>query len=325
MNTTFTYPKRKYTKNEISFMYIFFENGDFISIKGIEVINISVNVYDNLVRHSNGVSPVASDGFIKLKIANKVTFAYNTNEVYNPDELKKGRKKYIEERCTKESIIKEVWLFDSHNWHNVLIGNIKAKMEDEFLILEFLPYDTMWAYSSHQHSINLSTINKEKIFSIDLDFENCEGFTVYSTEIEDINLNFKPELEWGSSDLYRVVENGYIKIKLDDYFKSRKHSLFDFKKLTNKPFELRLCSKKGFDIHDICHLYITYHNAGFGECSEECVEINDIRPEEILNNLDEEENDTYYGYESGYCKKLKDNSILISFGKNAKEICEKFD
>lgn len=323
MSNSYFYPKRKYLKKDISFMYIYFENGDYVFIKGLEVCNIKVNVYDKLVKHCNGVSPVVSDGYIKLKVLPKVSSAFSDSLVYNPKELQKNRKKYIEDRCTKESAIKEIWLFDSYNWHNVLIGNIKAKMEEEFLVFEFLPMESMREYCSENHTVNLSAINKKQILSIDLDFENCECFNFYNDEIKDINLNFKPKLEWGASDLYRSIESGYIKIKLDGELYRRNTFISNNAKPTLKLMEERLCGKKGFDNHDICHLYITYQY-GFGQHPEECIEVNDINDNGI--DIDTDDDDfVYTHYNGGCCKKLKDGSIVIAFGKTAKEICDKFN
>lgn len=327
MENRYQYPKRTYTKNNVSSMYIFFENGDFLEIAGSEIYDLQINTYDKLVREGRGVSPVAEKGYIKLKICDKASFFRKSYEVYNPDQIKKGRKSYMENRCMTESIIYKLWLFDSNNWHNVILGNIKAKMEDGFLIFEFLPLSLMSEASGEMHYINLGNITKDKVFKIDLDFENCESFVVYNSEIEEINIKCDNNLEWDGGDLCRSVESGYIKIKLDKSYASRENSLFDDENLKIKDFERRLCGNKGEACHDICHLYIDYYHSGYGTALSECVVVNDIISDEEYAKREQqamEEEYTYYEYRSGYCKKLKDGSIIIAFGKNAEKTIKKF-
>ncbi len=58
----------------------------------------------------------------------------------------------------------------------------------------------------------------------------------------------------------------------------------------------------------------------------ECVEIHDIKPEDEIDQLiqkEEEDCGYYYYFESGYSMKLKDGTILITFGKNAKQTINK--
>lgn len=328
MLNTYFYPKMKYTKNEVSFMYVFFENGDFLEIKGSEIINFSINVYDKLIRSHKGYNPVVASGYFKLKICNKPKFVQSSHSLYNDADFKKDRKSYIENRCTNESRITEIWLFNSNNWHKVLHCELKAKMDGDFLLFEFIPQPQMGAYQSENHYVNVGNVKKEDIHHIDLDFENCESFVVYNDEIEEVNINFDDQLKWGSGDLCRKALGGYIKIKLDKGFLPRQNCLFGNEKgLKNIDFERRLCGKKGEDIHDICHLYIDYYHAGYGGIqASECVEVDDAKTAEELEELEKKEEqtgETYYYYEGGYCKKTKDGSIIIAFGISAKNTINK--
>ncbi len=321
MSNKYFFPKMKYTKNEVSFMYLFFENGDFLEIKSSEIFNFSINVYDKLIRSHKGYNPVVESGYFKLKICNKPKFTLSSHFLYNEAEFKRNRKSYIENRCVNESRITEIWLFDRNNWHKVLHCEAKAKMNGDFLLLEFLPQPQMGAYQNENHYINIGDVKKEDIHNIDLDFENCEGFVVYNDEIEEINISFDEKLEW-VDDLYRKVNGGYIKIKLDKIFNLRINHLFDNeKRLKVVDFERRLCGKKGESIHDICHLYIDYYHAGYGTHVIECIEVDDVKTDEEIEKLEKKEEETgnwYYYYEGGYCKKFKDGSIIIAFGTNAK-------
>ena len=74
MNTTYFYQKQEYTKNDTVYMYIVFENSDYVTIKNPEIININIKTYDRLVRDNNGVCPVAYSGYIKLKIIHNDKF-----------------------------------------------------------------------------------------------------------------------------------------------------------------------------------------------------------------------------------------------------------
>lgn len=324
MSNIYFYPKMKYTKNEVSFMYIFFENGDFLEIKGSEIFNFSINVYDKLIRSHKGYNPVVESGFFKLKICNKHAFTQSAHFLYNDAEFKKNRKSYIENRCINESRITEIWLFNSNNWHKVLHCELKAKMDGDFLMFDFLSQPQMGSYQNENHYIEIGNVKKEDVHNIDLDFENCESFVVYNNEIEVVNIDFDNQLCWGGGDLYRKAVGGYIKIKLKKDFTSRKNSLYDNEKgLKIVDFERRLCGKKGEDVHDICHLYIEYYHAGYGGIQfSECVEIDDIKTDEEVERLEEEEEkgESFYYFEGGYCKKSKDGSIIIAFGKNAKNI-----
>lgn len=319
MSNNYFIPKMKYKKNDVSRMYLFFENGDFLEIKGSEIFNFSINVYDKLIRSYKGYNPVIESGYFKLKICNKHAFTHSSYFLYNETDFKKNRKAYIENRCTNESRIIEIWLFNSNNWHKVLHCEANAKMDDDFLFIEFVPQPKMGSYQSENHYINIGNLKKENIHNIELIFENCESFVVYNDEIEEINIDFDNQLTWSTGDLHRKAIGGYIKIKLNKHFTPRPNSLFNNEKLLKVVnFERRLCGKKGEDIHDICHLYIDYYHIGN---DHEHIEIDDIRTDaeiEILVNKEEKNGEFWYYFEGGFCKKTQDNSIIIAFGKNAK-------
>lgn len=309
MNYNYYCPKLKYLKNKEKYMYLFFDNGDFLEIKYTEIIDFSFRVYDKLVRSYQGYNPVAKSGYVKLRICNKHAFVNTDHRVYNEGLFRKNRKEYIENRCVSESRITEIWLFDENSWHKVLHCEAKGKIDGDFLIIEILEQPQMGDFESDKHCVSVGDLKKEDIHHIDLDFENCESFYVYQDEIEEINVEFDNCLEWGAEDFYRKVIGGYLKIKLNENY-NRYNALFERnKKLKNLDFEKRLCGKNGEDIHDICHLYVCYDQI-CGTQREECIEVDDIKTEESKRN--------FWSYESGYCKKLQDGSIMIAFGKDAK-------
>ena len=320
-------PKMKYAKDEVEFLYLFFENGDFLEIEGAEVVDFSINVYDKLIRSYQGYNPVVESGYLKLAISDKPALIKSEYFLYNEAVFKKDRKSYIENRCIEESRITEIWLFDSNNWHKVLHCELQAKMDGDCLVFEFLPQPRMGDYRSENHCVSIKNLRKEDIRNIDLDFENCESFVVYNSEIEEVNINFDNRLEWGAGDLYRKAVGGYIKIKLDKYFAPRQNHLFDNEKgLKVVDFERRLCGKKGEDTHDICHLYVEYCPGCKGVLAEECIEVDGLfldTEEAVFDDVEGQIYVNYDCYDAGYCKKTKDGSLIISFGKNAKNTIQK--
>lgn len=321
----YTFPKKQFSKNDVKEMELFFDNGDAVKIKYSEIVNISkFEYYDRLVSCGLGVGSVVKSGTIKLNVCNKQRYAGEFyNKVYNEKELLKNRKKYIENRCVNESKITKVWFYDENNWHYVLMGNIKAKIENEFLILDFLSDESMGEFLSEEHFVYLPEIKKEDIFKVTLDFENCDMIDVYKDEILDIDLNFQKELVWGAGDILRQVENGYMIIKFSEDYKTRHYSMIEDKKYKIKDFIYRICGKKGYLDHDICHLYIKKNKPGHGCNYEECIDIDDIRPFDDKELNEKYDNDGYW-YIGGFAKKLKNESIVIWFGKDFKNL-EKFN
>jgi hypothetical protein len=320
MNTNYTFPKFQYTKNGVSSLYLFFDNGDFLTIKNPEIMDISINVYDRLIRSHQGFNPVASSGYLKLRIIDKYTYINTGHSLYNEADFRKNRKQYIENRCVNESKITQICLFDSNNWRKVIHCNATAKMDGEFLVVEILAQPQMGTFESKNNNIEIKDVKKEDIFGIDLDFENCDSFYVYNDELQEVNLVLDNNLEWGASDLNRQTIGGYIIIKLDKNIDSRDSRLYLEKKIvTVADYEKRLCGKKGEYFHDICHLYIDYNNVGHGEMETECIDVNNIDfTEKTENSGKNKSKKNWFIYESGYSKKLKDGSIVIAFGKDAK-------
>lgn len=319
----YTVKKTNFGKKYTRFMYVFFENGDYITIDGSELLNISVNVYDKLIRHNNGFCALAESGCIELKIKERIKLDFNSNFLYNPQEHKNNRKKYIEQRCLKESCITEIWFFNKHYWHYELLGNFSVETDEEKLRLIVLPQPKIGNFSNDTHKIVLKEIKKKDVCCIDLDFENCESFMVFNNEIEEIDLVLDKRLVLGSDRYYRRVNEGYIKLKLRKKILPRAYYLFDDKDLKRKDVERRLCGKEGFSAHDICHLNIDFYHADYGNTLQECVEVGAMKPnKEVERFIKQEEDDCadFYQFESGYAKLLKDRTIILTFGNNAKQL-----
>lgn len=321
--------KKDFKKEDIEFMNVFFDNGDYLPISGTEVVDISIQLYDRLILgdgYYNAFCPVVESGFMKLKLTKKCKGFYTTASLYNLKEYNKDRIGYIKNRLIHEGGLKYIRLFDCCNWHHTLYGNMKAELDEDFLIIKFEPKNIQESNSSENNTILLPEVGKSIIEKLDLDFENCEGICIYKEEIAEMQLHFKKELCWESGDYIREIDSGYIRLRLDPERNSyRENSLFgelSKGKKGNKEIEQRLCGRKNFELHDICHLYIDYEHAGFGAYKRECIEISDIRCSEELEEIEryekeEEECDFIPYFLGGYCQKQGDGTILITFGKTA--------
>lgn len=321
--------KEVFRKEDIHFMRIFFENGDYLPVSGRELQDFSVKLYDRLVLENNSYTrhccPVVESGFIKFKPTKKVKGFYTDAYLNNYREYSKDRSLYIKNRLISENDVKYVQIFDKNDWRHTLLGNITAQVDDNCVTLLFKQKNNNQSCNGEYHTISLPEVKKTMIKSLYLDFENCEGFDVYNDEIVDLQLKFKEMLCVDSSDYNREIESGYIKLKFDEkYNEYRDNSFFDDLskgKKGNKEIEMRLCGRKGIDLHDICHLYIDYEYAGFGEMRKECIEIEDIRSDEEFAEIEKYEGEEIVNYLpyylGGYCEKTGDGYLLITFGETA--------
>ncbi len=320
----YTINKTNFSKKKTKRLCILFDNGDYVSVDGTELESLSVNTYDRLVRHNKGFCAVAESGVIEFTIKGQNPDKYSWDFLYDPQEFFENRKEYIEQRCLKENGIAGIRFYDKLNWHHDLLGSFQVEKKGNILRLVVLPQPQMGGAASAENKIRLGDVCPDDVRRIDLDFENCEGFPVYDDEIKEINLLFEKNLVWGSSEFNRKLKGGYIRLKLKKRFNSRRsYFLSDKKDLKRKDFERRLCGREGFSTHDICHLYICFYHISSCDALTECIEVDEIKPSnEVDRFIKKEENDDgfYYEFESGYAQKLKDGTIFLTFGSDAKKL-----
>ncbi len=317
--------KKKYSTQNVAHMAIVFQNGNYLRIKKSELAGIKVNLYDRLIRYEDSASFVGHSGYVKLKIlSQKRTPPDGSAFLYDFEAYKNDRKAYIETRCTNENDIDHIIFYDENNWNDAIFGDIRCHMEGEFLILQFEPNQKYGSACSDTAYIDLPDVSKKNILKMVLDFENCDTVTVYNDEIQEIDLTFEEQLEWGGGDFCRNVKSGVLKLQLLKEFSDRVANLYDpkGKGATVRKIIKRLCGK-GQDIHDLCHLYITYYYVGYGHLLEEKIEIADMQLyEEKPNGYDEEneeseeymddgEDDFYIG---GCATAERGDIVTIKFG-----------
>lgn len=313
MGKEYIIEKKNFLLEDINFIYVFFNNRDFVTIKSKEIEDISLKFFDNLVVENDSICRVAESGFIKINISNSTKLYNCENFVYNPKEYNKDRKKYIENRICNENDIKCIRIFDENNWHDTIYGETESQIDGEYLIINFIRKSNIALSDNNKNKIFLPDITKKVIKKINLDFENCDGFTIYQEEIVDLFLNFKNELVWGSGDLNREIKSGYIKLLIDDKIPYRNINVYNIENTKNvKKTKLE---KRLLGDHDICHLYIHYDSYGYGDTRCECIEIYDLQE---YKNDDEDEDDLCFV--GGYCEKTKNGEILITFGEEAKKL-----
>ncbi len=312
MQYMYTSKKQKYDTTGVEQFYLHFANGDSIPFKKQELQELSVKLYDSLIADGDGFSPVAESGRVVIDVAPKPP-KYSYAHVYNESEFKKDRKTYIEKRCVEEGGLCAVEFCNDLNWGRTLYGDLSAELREGKLVLTYLPKRSGGKSEGTVHTVAVRNVTKKTVRSIILDFENCESFTVYDNEIENLHLQFDPQLCEGSDALYRCIRSGYLTIKLDKTIDFRKTCFHSISHPTLKQLEKRLVGTGYIAKHDICHLYVCYWDG-----NEECLEIDDIRPEEELERLEkaEEEGEGYFDFVGGYCQQQKEGSVKIMFGKS---------
>ena len=313
MKNEYHVAKKTFSKDSVAFLQIFFDNGEYVSVGGQEVEELSLRLYDRLILDENDLCPAAESGYLRLNIEPHAEFLFNTSFVCEPERLRDGRKVFIEDRLCAGGITR-IRIFDEHNWHFTLHGNIAAERDGNAIVLKFYQDALPHSAESARHTVVLNDISADIVNSIRFDFENCEEVTVFKDELVDIRFEFSKELAQSSSGCLRVPESGCIRLKLDKNIDRHSAALFGEWPETETPvqrIENCLCGKAGRSLHDICYLYIRYRYAGFGANRTECVEINDIR--------EDTHNTAGYVHVGGYCEKESDGTILITFGEAAKE------
>ena len=322
----FKVKKKVFDAQEVKFIRVVFDNGEFIPFASNEIADMNVRLYDRLVIHNNDICPVAESGAIELNVSKRIDYAFDSAIVYDVDAYEKDRVAYIKNRFAQGGI-SYVMLFNDDNWHRSLHGNIVAESEGKNSVIKFVPIPNFGASGGEYNTICLNDIELKDISKIHIDFENCDSFTVYDSEIESMNIVLRDKLDWNSHDYCRVIESGYIEICFDEMFSGRQANIYfnDPHKIASiKKLKKRLCGKDRIEAHDICHLYITYQYNGYGFANEECLEVPEIFDEselrrryEIEDNQSTDSVDCYFG---GYARRTKYNTVLITFGKNAKKI-----
>lgn len=316
--------KKPYSIKTVDHLDIVFQNGNYLKISQEELADLHVTLCDRLIRFENNASFVGHSGYVKLKISSRrKTPSAGGFFLYNPVVYRKNRKDYIESRCTKENDIDHLVFYTENNWNDMIFGDIRCHMEGEFLILAFEPNPKYGPACAEMAYIDLPDVSKRDILKMVLDFENCESVTVYESEIADIDLSFDEQLEWGGGDFCRRVKSGTLKLKLSDDYRDRDANLFDppHQGATVKMITERLCGT-GQDIHNICHLYITYDYVGYGHLLEEKIAIADMSLHEEKPGVYDEELDAYlyddddYLYIGGCAKKERNGTVTVRFGAN---------
>lgn len=319
MEREYTVAKKVYKKEDIAYIEVVFDNGDFVPLGGEEILDISIRLYDKLILENNEFCAFAESGLLKLKLQKSPKDLYFDFNFFNYKEYKKNRLEYIKNRLSVVGGIKCIKFFNDNNCHTTVCGNIIAESDGDYLSMRFISKPIDEPYESENHKISLNNITRSQIRSVLLDFENCDSFSIYANEILDMQLNFDDKLS--SFDYSRVIKSGFIKLRLsEDNGYREMHFYEDRKKITQKKLEQRLCGKNESEIHDICHLYINYGYTGYGTRRKECLTVNDIKSDEEIAHLEalEEENCIeYYCFEGGNATRLQKGAILITFGTSA--------
>lgn len=308
------YKKNFYTPKQVEFVYLFFDNGNYITLNKSEIIDFKFEFYDKMVWFDRSITPVAKSGFIKLKISKYKSSRYDSQYVNNIKEYNENRKKYIENLCCDDSGIVNIRFFDNNNWHKSVCGKFVGRIENGYLILSVEEIWNSIPTTSENFSISLNSIEKSIINKINLDFENCEDFDIFKHEIVDLKLNLNEKLDEDSGDYKRQLINGYIKVKLDPEITYRYISLARNVKYPKvKHIKGRLINGNEKTTHNICHLYIDYEYAGFGTGRVESIIVNG---DWIYDRTVYED---YSHFVSGYCIKEKNDVIAIYFENTTNE------
>ena len=332
--STYHFKKMNITKNDVSWIELRFDNGDTVPLVHGEIYNLSISLCDKLIVKENTFTPVAADGYIKLKLSNKQRILNAYSDVKKYEEYLKDRRRYLTHRLVRSNDLCKISLFNSDNWSIDIDCRATAHEDGECVIVQFISQPIFGESGGAELIIELKDPDIKDIDRIDLDFENCEHYRVYRDEIVEFAPRYAPTLAWCGRALCREVIGGYMIVKLCR--DSRIHDLYLTAKreATNKDFIRRLCGRKGESECDLANLCLHYAYPRCGVSSEEVLSVASVDYEETeavtlfkgdRNTPYEDENDEddFDNFVSGYCKKRKDGSVIIAFGKEATETIER--
>lgn len=321
-----TYHFKKYMMpfDDVEFIYIIFKNGSYITLSKTEIISYDFKLYDELVWDHYDFAKKACTGQIKLKIHNYPRHNYDSNIV--PAKKDYSRKKYFEELCLEGNNIHSIRFFNEDNFNETVCGNFSSVIENGIVTITAHEDPQKHSSDGENFIIKLFEPKIDDINWIHIDMENCESFYVYQSEIKEMKLEFSKELEGGDGfDFNRKLIGGYIKIKFKDSYDPRQGTIFSIDEEEEDKYEygdsapttasrilkrFRTYFEDGE--HDICHLYVTYNNQGYGKDLEECIDIDDIRDIDWDSLTEEEENELPY-FIGGHYKIIGDDTLIIYF------------
>ena len=70
-------PKYVMAREDINFMQLFFDNGDYLSVSGEEIVSLSLSLYDGLILSENAYCPVIQGGSMRLALREDASFCYD--------------------------------------------------------------------------------------------------------------------------------------------------------------------------------------------------------------------------------------------------------
>ena len=206
-------PKYVMAREDINFMQLFFDNGDYLSVGGEEIVSLSLSLYDGLILSENAYCPVIQGGSMRLALREDASFCYDGHFVCREKDCRRSRAQYIRKRLL-DGGLRAIRLFDENNWHFTYHCRASAKDGEDGLFVGFLPDPSAPPAESGEHTILLADVGKKRIDRITLDFENCESFSVDRAEIANMDLKLSRELCWGAGDHIRAVRSGHLRLKL---------------------------------------------------------------------------------------------------------------
>ena len=255
MCTEYKYYKKEINKKEIDELEIYFDNGDCFKIKKYEIKDYNISLSDKLLWIENTIHRAVAKGVVKLKIAETKVAKYQDAQVFNMKEFIKDRKGVMERRCLDGGIA-FITLINKYNNCFRLYGDIIAKVQDGYLIIEFLESEK-YPNNNPYSSIMLDNLDRVRHFISD-ELEN--KYELLLKEYRDNNfkkmydeLNVK-DTKIISIDI--IEDKAIIKVKLIsrymDYFVDRNTLEFvsgvndrRVEKINYLVFEKRLGTKYG--------------------------------------------------------------------------------
>ncbi len=319
MAETYYASKDKFNNFQLCKMNISFNNGESIDFDKEEIEIKEILFADKLALDAKNdcPCPLICRGEVVITPKNDGYYCNrNARVVCDKKQYIKNRKDYVFNLINNVGIHSIVVY--NNDYHDYLyrsfayMGNLSATTKGDCVVLIWSkPYKNCTCESPNME-FDFNTIKKSNVSKISLDIWYNPSFDVAGSEIVDMQLDFNNQLIFGFNNFFRrTLDSGYLIIKPNKSLNARDESL--------------ICDLNGkLNIHNIGCLHVSYD--GYYEALfEEEINIPEIKNDDPLVEqyydkfLDSQEN----GFVGGYSKKLKDGTIIITFGKNSKQIIEK--